>query len=174
MTRHGVAATTALTHPCDPPPLCLVCIVKQAVGVSKHLGSELGRQVLHWQTIVCVGAEDLRRLVHERRMRHGGHLEATHMVIHCDCRSPNFLFDCRRLDGPGLRLELRLRIRTETGRSFFVLVDSDEGCVSVLAVNKDWEARVFALEGMVHETTGSGVRLVEVVGRGESRCQVGW
>lgn len=79
-----MAATTALTHPCDPPPLCLVCIVKQAVGVSEHLGSELGRQVLHWQTIVCVGAEDLRRLVHERRMRHGGHLEATHMVIHGD------------------------------------------------------------------------------------------
>lgn len=107
MTKRGVVAATAITHPCDPPPLCLVCIVKQAIGVSEHLGSELRRQVLHWQTIVCVGAKDLRRLVHKRRMRHGGHLEATHMVIHGDVEAQVYL-DCRGLDGPGLRLVRRM------------------------------------------------------------------
>lgn len=50
---------------------------------------------------------------------------------------PEFPFDYRRLDGPGLRLEIKTGIRTETGHSFSVLVDSEEGCVVVLTVIED-------------------------------------
>ena len=89
------------THTRNSPPLCLVCIVEQAIGVSEHLGGELWRQVLHWQTIVCVGAEDLWRLVHERRMRHGGHLEATHMVIHGDVEAQKFPLSAKDWKGRG-------------------------------------------------------------------------
>jgi hypothetical protein len=96
-----VVATAGRTHPCDPPPLCLICIVEQAVGVSEHLGGKLRGQVLHWQTVVGVGTKDLRRLVHERRMGHGRHLEATHMVIHGDVGAQYFLV-CWVLDGSGL------------------------------------------------------------------------
>lgn len=127
MTKRGVVATTAITHPCDPPPLCLVRIVKQAIGVSEHLGSELGRQVLHWQTIVCVGAKDLRRLVHERRMRHGGHLEATHMVIHGDVEAQVCL-DWRGTGWAGSAAGTENVTRTGIGRSFSALA-AWEGCV---------------------------------------------
>lgn len=58
--------------------------------------------MLHWQGIVGVRAEYLRGLVHERRMPHGGHLEAAHMVIHGDLEARvSFVL---RLVGPGLRL----------------------------------------------------------------------
>lgn len=91
VTMRDVVATANGTHPCDPPPLCLVCIVEQAIGVSEHLSCELWRQVLHWQAVIAVGTKDLRGLVHERRMRHGRHLEATHMVIHGDVDAQEFL-----------------------------------------------------------------------------------
>lgn len=103
----GVVATASRTHPCDSPPLCLICIVEQAIGVSEHLGCELWRQVLHWHTIIGVGTKDLRRLVHERRVRHGRHLEATHMVIHGDVDAQEFVI-CLLVGRPGLLLGLRV------------------------------------------------------------------
>lgn len=39
---------------------------------------------------------------------------------------------------------------------------------------ENWEARVFVFEIWVHESAASGVQLVEVVGREEGGCQVGW
>lgn len=137
--RRGVVATTGRTHPCDPPPLCLVCIVEQAIGVSEHLGGKLGRQVLHWQTVIGVGTKDLRRLVHERRMRHGRHLEATHMVIHGDVGAQDSLV-CWGVDGPGLRLglSLALGLGTEAGEqgAAFVRGQGQEGCVVLVGESK--------------------------------------
>lgn len=70
------------THPSNPPPLGLIGVVEERARVAKHLGGKLGGQVLYGQAMVGV-AEDLGRLVHERRLRHGWwHLEASHVVVH--------------------------------------------------------------------------------------------
>lgn len=133
------------THTCDPPPLCLVCVVEQSIGVSEHLGRELGRQVLHWQTIVGMGAEDLRRLVHKRRMRHGGHLEATHMVIHGDVEAQIY-FDWRGLDGPGPRLVQRMGLGLGSGAAFLCWYYRLRRAARSSSGIEDWEARVFVFE----------------------------
>lgn len=39
--------------------------------------------MLHWHAMVCV-AEDLGRLVHERRRLAHGRVETTHVVVHDD------------------------------------------------------------------------------------------
>lgn len=71
------------THPRDPPPLRLVGVVQQCAWVAEHLGRQLGRQVLYGHAMVAVSAEYLWRLVHERRLRHAWHLEASsHVMVH--------------------------------------------------------------------------------------------
>lgn len=71
------------THPGNPPPLGLVCVIEKRAWVSEHLGGKLRGQMLYGKAMVAVGAEYLRRLVHERWLRHGWwHLEASHVVIH--------------------------------------------------------------------------------------------
>lgn len=52
--------------------------------VPKHPAGEFWGQILQLQAIVGVGAEDLGRPVHERRLGHGRYLEAGHMVLHGD------------------------------------------------------------------------------------------
>lgn len=70
------------THPSNSPPLGLIRIIEECAWVAKHLRSELWRQMLHWQAMVSV-AEDLRRLVHERRRRLAHRrVETAHVVVH--------------------------------------------------------------------------------------------
>lgn len=106
--------------------------------------------MLHWQTVIGVGTKDLRGLVHDRWMRHGGHLEATHMVIHGDVGAQDSLFFWG-LDGPGLRLGLSLWTGAETWtgtgtrRGFCALVKTKR--VAWSSSGSDyWKGRVFVCE----------------------------
>lgn len=89
--------------------------------------------MLHWQTVIGVGTKDLRGLVHDRWMRHGGHLEATHMVIHGDVGAQDSLFFWG-LDGPGLRLGLSMDCGWDLDRDrdearLLRAGEDQEGCV---------------------------------------------
>jgi hypothetical protein len=62
------------THPSDAPPLGIVGVIEEGVGVAKHVRRHVGRQMLDGDAVVA--PKDLGRLVEQRRPGHSGHLEA--------------------------------------------------------------------------------------------------
>jgi hypothetical protein len=72
----GIEAWRAVdAHPCNPPPLCLIRVVHQAM-VAEHLRGQFRRQVLQRHTIRGICPENLRRRVEQWRRRcHCRHLE---------------------------------------------------------------------------------------------------
>jgi len=75
-------ASRMFSHPCDSPPLGFVRIFQKRVGVSKHMRRQVWWQLVQRHAVFRVAAEDLRRLVHQRRRRYGRQPEAGVHLVH--------------------------------------------------------------------------------------------